>query len=168
MPKTAACRLCGTAFVPRVGGLPRYCEPCRARTAREISRVVRVPCKECGRAFGTASRVVRYCSDECRKNGKRRLSDAQRRRRRLARSSQPKAAGGAAPRCRVCGGAIEQHGGKRQPRVYCSPACRVEGMRAKNREYMRRYLSDPKKRALWSARSSVSYARRMARERGEG
>ena len=154
MPKANACRLCGRGFEPRAGGAARYCKPCRARAVREAARVRRAKCKECGRTFETASRVVRYCSGPCREEGYARVRMALRKNR---RAPSP-AARAVAQKCRVCGRALTP-GGHGRFRVYCSAPCRAEGVRAKNREYMRRYLSDPKKRAVWAARASMPSSR---------
>lgn len=163
MAAPIACRLCGRDFEPRKYGPLRYCPSCRDRAAREAARVLRVRCGECGRGVSTTNRSVRYCSDRCRKEA------AARRRRRAAGSNPSAPAAQARPaKCRVCGRAFGPGKKTGKPRVYCSDACRVKGKRAKNREYVRRYLADPKKRAVWSARASAALSRRRARLKAEG
>ena len=70
---TAACALCGRAYEPyRRPGSNAYCKRCIAKADREIAKTLSVDCKECGRAFSTRTRTVRYCSDQCRSAGARR------------------------------------------------------------------------------------------------
>ena len=78
-----ACALCGRDFVAYGGARPLHCKRCRARIDREIGRVMAVKCKECGKAFSTPSRVVRYCSKACRAAGWNR-SNRESTRRRMA------------------------------------------------------------------------------------
>ena len=66
------CELCGRSFVPYGRASRVYCKRCEAKVERELSRVLRVKCKECGRTFSTKDRIVRYCSDECSAAGVRR------------------------------------------------------------------------------------------------
>ena len=72
MAQTVDCRLCGCSFVRPGSGRHLYCKRCTTRTDREVSRVRRVDCKECGRPFSTTYRGARYCSDECRADARRR------------------------------------------------------------------------------------------------
>ena len=69
----SVCRLCGRGFA-QYGRTNRhvYCRQCTARADREIAKKLRVKCKECGKAFTTTKRSVRYCSDECSAEGVRR------------------------------------------------------------------------------------------------
>ena len=70
-----ACRLCGRNFAPYGRGRARtFCRRCAARADREAARTLHVDCKACGKGFAAASRTVRYCSDECRAEGARRLN----------------------------------------------------------------------------------------------
>ena len=67
MAGQVACKLCGRGIEPRGrGNRPVYCKPCMARADKEIGRMPRVDCKECGKAFSTKTRSVHYCSDACR------------------------------------------------------------------------------------------------------
>ena len=72
MAQTVDCRLCGRSFVRPGSGNHAYCKRCAARTDRVISEVRRVDCKACGKPLSTTNRSVRYCSDECRADGRRR------------------------------------------------------------------------------------------------
>ena len=129
----------------------RYCDPCRAEAAAEASRTHSARCKECGRTFQTPRRTVRYCSAPCRKRGYKTHR---------GQTSPGRARDGTAE-CRECGGPLVD-GARPGNRVYCSAACRARGKRALMRDYMRRYLADPKKRALHSARASAAKARSRA------
>ena len=82
--KTITCRICGCDFerFRRAGSNP-YCKICTAKADREIARKPRVDCKECGKAFSTRTRTVRYCSDACRAAAARRAG-IERDRRRMA------------------------------------------------------------------------------------
>ena len=170
-----ACRLCGRQFRPRAGGPVRYCARCGKKADREVGRVHRVRCKECGGAFETPNRSILYCSDACRKK-----RHARRRRIAIAAAASapaapppagPQPAAPASPpgrmrtvKCRICGGAFQTDMRPGNPHVYCSPPCRAEGKRARMREYMRRYLADPERRAVHAARLRASTARRRARD----
>ena len=80
--KQRACRLCGRSFASR-GRSPRiHCRQCVARLAGEVSRVLRVKCKEFGKVLSTKRRNVRYCSSKCSAEViRRRLREYARRRR---------------------------------------------------------------------------------------
>lgn len=153
---TVACRDCGRGFVPYRRGVQKYCTPCRDRAAGEAARVLRIRCKECGKPFATANRSVRYCSGTCKKAGYGRVRAANRKRplRRLEGTSD----------CRVCGRTFEIGIGHGKRRVYCSDACGAEGRKTRNREDMRKYLADPKRRAIQRARTKVAVDRRRAAE----
>ena len=153
-PRRIECRECGGAFLaPHPSA--RYCsDACRKKGyARHKNSIPpRLPrargkadkCRACGRAFSPPTRSVRYCSDPCRKEGYARHHHTR---------WQPRPARDAKTiDCRACGRPFSTDGGPGKPRVYCSEACRVEGMRAYGREYMRRYLADPEKRAVQAAR----------------
>lgn len=71
-PSRTLCRLCGRGFAPYGGKSRSYCKRCTAKADRAIGRVLSVKCKECGKAFSTKSRAVRYCSAPCRAEGGRR------------------------------------------------------------------------------------------------
>ena len=168
MRERTACLLCGRGFVPLGPGPPRYCARCTARASKESTRVLRVRCKECGRDFSTQSRAVKYCSDACRKRGRARasvLSDRARApRQREGRPSKKEAIA-----CRTCGGRFFPAQGYRgHPPSYCPDACRADGKRAKAREYARRYLADPERRAIHAARMRAYAARRREEDRGGG
>ena len=182
MPDKTACLLCGRGFERRgPGGTRRYCEECRGRAAEQAAMVLRVHCKECGGEFSTHKRSVRYCSDECRKRGCKRLRCASRAKAGQAASSSPAsaspaaaAAGGGGPaqerRCRSCGKGFVPDWKPGKPRAYCSEGCRTDGRRRLYREAMRRYCADPEKRAIKAARgNAAAAARRRARgDKGEG
>ena len=177
MPEaTVPCGLCGRAFEPRGGGPPKYCPKCMAWADGEVAGTHRLRCRECGGGFQTPRRSVKYCSDACREKGRlrRARAGAQRRRRGSAGARErggtaDKAAGAArsgaaappAPACRVCGKGLATS----RQRAYCSAECRTEGKRARKREYVRRYLEDPERRAVQAARMRAAYVRRMARKR---
>ena len=69
----SVCGLCGRTFA-QYGRSNRhaYCRRCTARADSEVGRTLRAKCAECGGRFSTASRTVRYCSDECRAGSARR------------------------------------------------------------------------------------------------
>ena len=67
--KRGTCGVCGRSFAPYGSAKRAHCQQCAARFDREISRVLRAKCKECGKEFSTKSRNVRYCSDKCRASG---------------------------------------------------------------------------------------------------
>ena len=69
---TGVCALCGRTFAQYGRTAHSYCRSCTAKADREIARVLRVDCRECGKRFPTTSRIVRYCSDACRAAGKAR------------------------------------------------------------------------------------------------
>ena len=158
MEKRYVCRLCGRNFAPFAGTRQVYCKRCRARAEREANRVLRVRCRECRKAFATPSRAVRYCSDECRKAARSRQRNAPRRRRPAERDE--------AAKCRTCRKEFTPVRKPGKPLVYCSEECRAEGRRRLSREAMRRYVSDPEKRALTAARTRASAALRKARRKG--
>ena len=152
MQKAIACRLCGRGLEASLPDMRRYCDPCRERAAKEASaRTHRVQCKECGGTFQTPRRTVRYCSAACRKKGYKA---------RRGQAGSGRARDGMIE-CRECGGPLVAGVGP-GTRVYCSAACRAEGKRTWMRNYMRRYLADPKKSALHSARADAAQARRRA------
>ena len=64
-------------------------------------------------------------------------------------------------KCKECGKRFSK---STRFRAYCSDGCRIEGGRRRMREYMRRYLVDPEKRAMSLARTRASAASRRARE----
>ena len=69
--KPTSCGLCGRSFEPYGRAHHAYCKRCTAKADKEIARVLRINCKECGKAFSTSNRAVRYCSAECRAEGRR-------------------------------------------------------------------------------------------------
>ena len=162
--KRARCRQCGRAFSTRNLSI-RYCsDPCRQKRysrhrqhgwRRLPERSVEAECRICGKAFRTPTRIVKYCSDACRKKGYMRHAKPGRR---------PGRARAATAKCRVCGKAFaaDLPG---TPRVYCSDACRAEGRRTWIREYMRRYLADPEKRAIHAVRNAEAAARRRSEKK---
>ena len=82
-PRPAACRMCGRGFEPHGRGRHVYCKRCRDKADRDAATVPSLKCRECGGAFAPAARQLRYCSDECRAAGTRRI-DLERYRRRMA------------------------------------------------------------------------------------
>ena len=165
--KRAKCRECGGAFPTRNLSV-RYCsDACRERSHPRYRRARGRPgrpsgeatakCRACGRSFPTPSRAVRYCSDPCRKDGYARYHHIQWR---------PRRANERTAKCRVCGKDFATDMGPGKPRVYCSAACRADGTRARNREYMRRYFEDPERRAMQAVRTNAASARRRAAGKG--
>ena len=109
------CRLCGGGFERSgQGGAWRYCAKCRAWATKQSSKVLRVRCKECGKAFSTRKRSVRYCSGECRRLGDLRLNRASEARIRQAASSSSPASASASARA-AGGGGRAGRGGERSP-----------------------------------------------------
>ena len=78
--ETSTCGLCGLPFAPYGHTWHAYCKQCTTNADREVARVRRVDCKECGKAFTAAHLTVRYCSDACSAAGKRRTDRESRRR----------------------------------------------------------------------------------------
>ena len=107
----------------------------RAAAAKERER--RVQCGVCGAEFSTSHWKSAYCSAACRK----RAGSARDRRRRILAGSP------ATAKCRSCSAEFEPgHGGGRM-KMYCSRACQADGVRAGNREYVRRRYADAGGRA---------------------
>lgn len=77
------CALCGRRFRPHWGRIQVHCKRCMERAEREIRRKRAVKCGECGKAFSTSNRAVRYCSRACREDSGRRR-DRENRRRKMA------------------------------------------------------------------------------------
>ena len=81
MARPTACRLCGGDIEPRGrGSRPAYCRRCTARADKKAAQRPRADCKECGKAFATGTRAVRYCSDACRTVAARRSNAESQRR----------------------------------------------------------------------------------------
>ena len=153
------CLNCGRDFDPYKRGVQLYCSPCRNRAAKEATKTMSIRCKECRRPFKTTHRSVRYCSDPCRMAGYERVrSDARRRPRRLLSGTV---------NCRICGKKFKIGIGHGKRRVFCSDECRAEGKKIRNREDMRKYLSDPKRRAIQRARTNMAVTRQRARDKAE-
>ena len=68
----STCRLCGRGFEQYGRGWRAYCRRCTSKADRAVAARLRAKCKECGKAFTTSNRAVRYCSDGCRAEGLRR------------------------------------------------------------------------------------------------
>lgn len=161
LPEPITCRLCSRSFAPYSGTRPVYCKQCAARADREIARVWRVKCRECGNAFSTRSRAVFYCSAPCR-------NAVQTRPRTSPKGGRPARPSPRDPaKCRTCGNKFTPDWKPGGFRVYCSGACRDKDKRRVYRENMRRYLADPEKRALQVARTRA-YAARRREQAGKG
>ena len=92
------CALCGRDFAPYGDGArPAHCKRCRAKADREIGRERALNCKECGKAFTTQNRIVKYCSRECNTAGRNRISRESARK----RMNDPEARAQAAARWRA-------------------------------------------------------------------
>ena len=91
---------------------------------------LRTDCKECGRPFERSSSSVRYCSDACRERAYPRGS--------AVPLPPARARRGPMGKCRACSREFATGGGPGRCRLYCSPACHVEGRRASRLEYRRR------------------------------
>ena len=103
-------------------------------------------CRLCGRSFvqrGSGGRHT-YCK-RCREK------------------ADKKVAGELRADCKECGGNLPA---KARLAAYCSDQCRSEAARRRNREYQRRYMADPEKRARFMARARVATAARRAAVRG--
>lgn len=163
LPERATCRLCGRSFGHYAGTRTAHCKRCAAKAEREIARVIRTKCKECGKAISTTKRTVRYCSDPCRDASYARIRNAPRR-----DSQKPPPSSSRGPvKCRACGKKFTPERKPGTRRVYCSDECRTANKRRLYREYMRKYLSDPEKHALQVARSRACAARRREEDRKE-
>ena len=164
--RRAECAECGASFSAPNRSV-RYCSgPCRERGYRRRGQGAPRPlpphdgnakCRICEKAFRAPSRTVKYCSDECRKKGYMRGRSAPARRA-LERKAE----------CRACGKEFRVEGRAGTGRAYCSPACRTAGRRERGREYLRRYLADPEKRAAHVVRNTEAAARRRAAARAGG
>lgn len=104
-----------------------------------------ITCKLCGRDFAPYSRSYHVYCRRCRAKSDRRLGRTM------------------IVKCRVCGGGFST---AHPLACYCSDKCRAEARRRADREYHRRYSSDPKKRALVLARGRATAAAHADRERG--
>ena len=164
----AECAECGTSFQATNRSV-RYCsDECREKGYRRRGQGSRRPlpphdgtaaCRICGTTFEAPSRTIKYCSDECRKKGYMRGRRGPGRP--VGRTRGKKA------ECRSCGKEFKVDGRAGTPRAYCSDECRTEGRRARSREYLRRYLADPEKRALHVVRGTEAAARRRAAARAK-
>ena len=155
MSTTAACQRCGRHFTLHRPGAQINCTPCKNWAAKEAIKTLHIKCKECRKPFATASRAVRYCSEQCRKRGRRRSTDSQKRSYRTRTSTV---------KCRICGKSFKTGRGHGTRRVFCSDECRAAGRKILNRECQRKYLADPEKRAIRRERTYAAAARRRARE----
>lgn len=81
MAEPRPCLVCGRNFVPTGRGRHAYCKRCKGRADRSIGGTIQAQCKVCGGAFAAASRAVRFCSDACRLEDKRRRAREHKRRR---------------------------------------------------------------------------------------
>lgn len=113
------CMTCGRSFAPYSSGRHVYCKRCRDKADRSVGSAIHAQCKECGRAFTAASRRQRFCSGECRLEGRRRRAreykrreladprnraiDAARRRASIARRRDRAGGGGEGERRRPAG-----------------------------------------------------------------
>ena len=103
-----------------------------------------VACRQCRRSFepyGGHHRV--YCK-ECTDKADKAIAQAP------------------VVQCRECGAKFSP---PNRSFHFCSDACRADGLRRYNREYRRRYMTDPKKRATAIARTRASAAARRSRKR---
>ena len=93
------CALCGQSFVPPGGRgrPPLHCKRCRAKADRKIGMKMDARCRECGKAFTTQNRIVKYCSRECKAAGRRRIARESARRRR----EDPEVRARSGARCRA-------------------------------------------------------------------
>ena len=116
-----------------------------AGNPRRAAMSDRAACRVCGRDFAPYGRRRRvYCKKCAAKADKAIVLDP-------------------VVKCRECG---RKFSAPSRSFRHCSDACRAEGARRYNREYMRRYLTDPQKRATALARNRASAAARAARKRG--
>lgn len=161
LPEPITCRLCSRSFAPYSGTRPVYCKRCAAKADRAIVKVLRVKCRECGKAFSTRNRAVRYCSPPCRDAVHARPRSAPRK----SRPAHPSPCDPA--KCRTCGNKFTPNWKPGGFRVYCSGACREKDKRRVYRENMRRYLEDPERRAMQVARTRAYAARRREQARKE-
>ena len=79
--RSIACGMCGRGFAPYGGTRTAYCKRCRDKADRDAVKMPTLKCRECGKAFTAATRRLRYCSDECRAAGARRIDHEKYRRR---------------------------------------------------------------------------------------
>ena len=98
-------------------------------------------CRLCGRSFEQHGKGTRYYCNPCTAKADRDVASA------------------IDAKCKECGKRFFMTSRRR---VYCSDGCRIEGGRRRIREYMRGYMADPEKRALYLARIRMSAAKRKA------
>ena len=98
-------------------------------------------CRLCGKSFEPHGRGMRYYCKPCTAKADRAASKE------------------TATKCKECG---KRFSISSRFHVYCSDGCRIEGGRRRIREYMRRYLADPEKRAMYLARARAGAASRTA------
>jgi hypothetical protein len=96
---TATCLQCGATFIPLRASAGKYCS---ATCSKKASAIPDRECKNCGVTFSPTRRVTRYCSAECRTEGRAK----------------------AGVETRICAGCGKEHvRQKKGPQKYCSLEC---------------------------------------------
>ena len=102
-------------------------------------------CRQCGRSFEPYGRARRSYCKQCSDRADRAIAQA------------------TVVQCKECG---KRFSTPSRSFRYCSDACRTEAVRRGRREYQRRSMADPKKRAVILARMRALTPARTAREGG--
>ena len=126
----------GSAYAPPTGRAPANLiagAPSRGAMASSAA------CRLCGRSFELRGRASALFCKSCNDKADREVGRA------------------AAVQCGECG---KEFTTRTRCTKYCSDACRIEARRRHGRENMRRYMSDPEKRAVAIARQRAQFAAR--------
>ena len=102
-------------------------------------------CRQCGRSFEPYGGHYRVYCKECTAKADKAIAKE------------------TAVQCKECG---KEFAAPSRSFHFCSDACRAEGARRYHREYRRKYMADPAKRATAMAYIRASAAARRARKRG--
>lgn len=151
-----ACTECGQNFTTNHTG-QLYCKSCRPIVSLRLHREYKrrapkktrqpVPCAVCGRVFLPTKKTDKTCGADCRAEYKRWLEhdrkaadpDAFRQRQKELNRKRL----GTTARCRVCGKDMTDAENLRTNRYTCSPECRAEALRRKNRRAYERRRTHP-------------------------
>lgn len=133
-----SCDICGLVFVPH--GNQEYCsKECadealkrwnrtyydKKRARKEKKEVIFRECAICGKEFVISNPNERYCSDACRKEGRKAIDKAANEAKKQARKAILKT-------CPICNKEFEV---SEQHRRYCSDACSKEAIRIHAKQY---------------------------------
>ena len=103
-------------------------------------------CRLCGASFEPHGRGSRVYCERCTAKADRDVASA------------------IGAKCKECG---KEFSTRNRLVRYCSDKCRNDGTRRLRREYRRRYMADPEKRAMWLARTRLAAAGRRRAVEGK-